>query len=58
MMPSEIWKTSNFPDRINHTTKEARKVRIKGVRDFPFCFEVDGLSFEGACPSEFRFPLF
>ena len=36
MMPSEIWKRSNFPDRINHIAKEARKVRINGVKDFLF----------------------
>ncbi len=58
MMPSEIWKRSNFPDRINHITKEARKVKINGVRDFLFPFKVDGLSFDWACPSEFEFPLF
>jgi hypothetical protein len=45
MMPSEIWKRSNFPDRINHITKHARKVRINEVRDFLFLFEGDGLSF-------------
>ena len=58
MIPSEMWKRSNFPDRINHTTKAARKVRINGVRDLRFRLGGDGFSFDEACSSEFRVPLF
>ena len=58
MMPREIWKRSNFPERINHTTKEARKVIRNGAGDFLFLFDMDMYSFIWVCPSGFGFALF
>ena len=56
--PRLIWNRSNLPERKSQKTNMMKKVSIKGRRDLSFLFEVDGLSFDWACPTGFEFPLF